>query len=191
MVFTEITRQRRQYIIPLAWELKFLVLIINIFLALRSMATQSMKTAAEKSQQEELFASMKAKMENPDEEESPTPKLPEIEIAQPSLVLERQIQGLKFRNANIRVSKKYQGHNFLLFLVHDDVIIEKDEPKTNVVEIKTANINFEVEEMEDLELKPDLGLPDEFPPLTDAEKFGMNFSLKNFIIFTMEISNFT
>ena len=57
------------------------------------------------------------------------------------------------------------------------MIIEKDEPKTNVVEIKTANINFEVEEMEDLELKPDLGLPDEFPPLTDAEKFGMNFSL--------------
>ena len=127
-----------------------------------------MKTAAEKSQQEELFASMKAKMENPDEEESPTPKLPEIEIAQPSLVLERQIQGMRFRNQNTRVK------NFFLFLVHDDVIIEKDEPKTNVVEIKTANINFEVEEMEDLELKPDLGLPDEFPPLTDAEKFGMN-----------------
>ena len=70
------------------------------------------------------------------------------------------------------------------------MIIEKDEPKTNVVEIKTANINFEVEEMEDLELKPDLGLPDEFPPLTDTEKFGMDFSLKSFIIFTMEISNF-
>ena len=39
-----------------------------------------------------------------------------------------------------------------------------------MVEIKTANINFEVEEMEEHELKPDLGLPDEFPPLTDAEK---------------------
>ena len=79
------------------------------------MATQSMKTAAEKSQQEELFASMKAKMENPDQEESPTPKLPEIEIAQPSLVLERQIQGLKFLTTNVRVSKKYQGQFFFYF----------------------------------------------------------------------------
>ena len=67
------------------------------------MATQSMKTAAEKSQQEELFASMKAQMENPDEEESSTPKLPEIEIGQPSLVLERQIQGMKFVSKNTRV----------------------------------------------------------------------------------------
>ena len=67
------------------------------------MATQSMKTAAEKSQQEELFASMKAQMENPDEEESSTSKLPEIEIAQPSLVLERQIQGMKFVSKNTRV----------------------------------------------------------------------------------------
>ena len=57
------------------------------------MATQSMKTAAQKSQEEELFASMKAQMENPTEEESIEPKLPVIEIAQPSLVLERQIQG--------------------------------------------------------------------------------------------------
>jgi len=41
------------------------------------------------------------------------------------------------------------------------LVAEKDEP--NVVEIKTANINFEVEEMDEREIKPDLGLPDVFP----------------------------
>lgn len=120
--------------------------------ALRSMATQSLQRAADKSANDELFASMKKAQEEELEQEN-HPSLPEISIIQPSLVLERQIQ------------------------VHDEVITERDEQK--IVQVKTANINFEVEEMDPRELKPDLGLPDVFPEVTEAEKAQFDVSKLN------------
>ena len=120
--------------------------------ALRSMATQSLQRAADKSANDELFASMK-KAHAEELEQENQPSLPEISIIQPSLVLERQIQ------------------------VHDEVITERDEQK--IVQVKTANINFEVEEMDSREIKPDLGLPDVFPEVTEAEKAQFDVSKLN------------
>lgn len=116
--------------------------------ALRSMATQSLKRAVVKSANEELFAGMvKAKREEDElqnDESNPAP-YQGLNIIQPTLTLERQIQ------------------------VHDELITEKEEQ--TVVEIKTANISFEVEELDERELKPDLGLPDVFPEVTDPSQF--------------------
>ena len=95
--------------------------------ALRSMATQSLKRAAEKSAQDELLAGMikEQKEEALAGEQSDTPNLPNIEIVKPTLTLERQIQ------------------------VHDETIIETEKlpEEQKVVDIKVANINFEVEEL--------------------------------------------
>ena len=92
--------------------------------ALREMATQSMTTAAQKSAEEEVFASIQKSIENtepnPDDE-----VFPDIDIKPVDLKVEREIQ------------------------VHNDqpaLDAQTVPTKTIALEIKTADVVFEVEQ---------------------------------------------
>merc|ERR1719444_33403 len=63
--------------------------------------------------------------------------LPIIEVTKPKLSVERQIQ------------------------VHDEVVVEKEEPE--IVEVVISNVQFDEQVLNDETDKIDLGLPDVFP----------------------------
>lgn len=109
--------------------------------ALREMATQSMTTAAQKSAQEEVFASIQKSIEAHHEEGEVVEVMPELDIKAVDLKVEREIQ------------------------VHNDqpALDAAEVPtKTIALEIKTADVVFEVEQV-DAVPPPVTDLPLEFP----------------------------
>ena len=115
--------------------------------ALREMATQSMTAAAQKSQQEEIFASIQKSIEaTPPAEGAELEVFPELEIAKVDLKVEREIQ------------------------VHNDqpaLDAEQVPMKTIALEIKTADVVFDVEQA-DQEAQPNTDLPTSFANEAEA-----------------------
>ena len=109
--------------------------------ALREMATQSMTAAAHKSAQEEVFASIQKSIEAHHEEGEVVEVMPELDIKAVDLKVEREIQ------------------------VHNDqpALDAAHVPTTTIaLEIKTADVVFEVEQV-DAVPPPVTDLPLEFP----------------------------
>ena len=109
--------------------------------ALREMATQSMTTAAQKSAQEEVFASIQKSIEAHHEEGEVVEVMPELDVKPVELKIEREIQ------------------------VHNDqpaLDAQQVPTKTIALEIKTADVVFEVEQA-DAPPPPVTDLPNEFP----------------------------
>ena len=112
--------------IPL-FELKFhnLTKILSmsneeVMAALRQMATNAMAQAANKAATQEVLGRAVTSNQEQMEEEV---VLPIIEVTKPKLSVERQIQ------------------------VHDDVIVEKEEPE--VVEVVISNVQFDEQVLND------------------------------------------
>jgi len=102
--------------------------------AVRQMATNAMAQAATKAATTEVLG--RAVTSN-QEQESEEIVLPIIEVTKPKLSVERQIQ------------------------VHDEVVVEKEEPE--IVEVVISNVQFDEQVLNDETDKIDLGLPDVFP----------------------------
>ena len=92
----------------------------EVMAALRQMATNAMAQAANKAATQEVLGRAVSSNQEQEEEEV---VLPIIEVTKPKLSVERQIQ------------------------VHDDVIVEKEEPE--VVEVVISNVQFDEQVLND------------------------------------------